>query len=187
MHFLNYMLSYIRFLFQLVLAPTKGWEDISASGKSYSEIQTKGYFPLIILTALCEFIPLIYSPSLTFVNALENVIAIGGGLYVSIYAARLFLDIVLTRFIDAKMNILKINILAIYMLGLDCLYRILANLIPASMTFLSFLPLISIIILFKSAKYLYVPDDRIINYLAISFTGVVIIPASVCALLMLII
>lgn len=180
------MWLFIRHLFQLILAPSKGWEDISAAAASYVDIQKNGYFPLIVLTALFEFFRLVYSPTMPFIEALANAVAIGGGLFVSVFAARLFLDIVLTKFINQDMNILKINKLAIYLLGVDCLYRILSDLIPAALTLLSFLPLVSVIIIFKSAPFLSVPDDRIINYLALVFIGVIIIPLAICGLLLLI-
>lgn len=170
-----------------MLSPTKGWEDISAAGVSYTDTQQRGFFPLIAITALSEFFRLIYSADLSFLQALGSVVAIGGGMYASLYACRLFLDIALTKFISAKINILKVNLLSVYLLGLDCLFRILANLLPATMTFLSFLPLISLLVLFKSVTYLSVPEDRIINYLIISFIGVVVIPLTICWLLTLII
>lgn len=181
------MWQYLQHLFQLILSPSRGWEDISASTPTYDQVQRRGYFPLVILTALFEFVRLIYVPDLTFLKALGSVIAIGGGLFVSLYATRLFLDITLMKFISEEISILKINILAVYLLGLDCLYRILADLLPAAMTFLSFLPLISLLVLFKSTPYIGVPEDHTINYLVITFIGVVVIPLAICALLLLII
>lgn len=181
------MWQYVKYLFQLLLAPSKGWEDVSASAIGFDEVVRRGYIPLIVVTALSEFIPLAYVHSLTFLNALGGAIAIGAGMFASLYAARLFLEAVLTRFVDRSVNAVKVGNLAVYMLGLDCFYRIFSNLLPATLTFLAFLPLISIVVLFKSATYLGVDEERIINYLVLGFTGVVIVPFAICWMLSLII
>lgn len=181
------MWIYIKYLFQLILAPSRGWEDVAASGSTFEKIVRPAFISLACVTALSEFMPLAYVHSLTFAEALGSAIAIGGGIFASLYAARLFLDILLSRHIDPNINKVKIGNITIYMVGLDCVYRIFANLLPASLTFLSFLPLISIIILFKSSAYIGIGNDQAINYIAIGFTGVVIIPVLICWILTLII
>ena len=180
------MWHYNRHLFQLLLAPSRGWEDSSESGNNYEEAQRRGYLPLIGIAAVSEFLQLLYSPTLTFLGALGSAIAIFGGLFASVYAARLFLDILVTRMVNPKANVLKINILSVYMMGLDSLYLILANCLPAQMTFLYFLPLVSLLVLFKSTAYINVPDDRIVNYLIICCIGVIAIPIAICAMFLLI-
>ena len=181
------MWTYIRQLFQLLLSPARGWEDVSASDLSYENLLRKGFVPLLIITALSEFVQLAYSPSLTFWGAFGGAIAIGGGLFASLYAARLFLDVTLSRYINSKVNLIKVNTMVTYMIGLDCFYRILADVLPATMTFLSFLPLISILVLFKSTAYIEVPEDKVVNYLLLTFAGVIVFPVFICALLLLII
>ena len=181
------MWPFAKNLFQLILAPARGWEDISATDSSFENLVRKGYIPLVIIAALSEFIPLAYVGTLTFLEALESCIAIGGGLFASLFAARLLLDVTLKRYIDPDLSDAKIANLALYLLGLDCYYRIFANILPASLTFLSFLPLISIVVLFKSTTYMGIGEDRAINYLIITFTGVVALPLIICKLLSIII
>ena len=160
---------------------------MSASGLKFDAVFRLGFLPLVGITAASEFFRLVYSHNLPFLEVLGSAIAIGGGLFASFYASRLFLDIALRRYISNDINDVKINNLALYLLGLDCFYRIFSNLMPAALTFLCFLPLISIVILFKSTSYLGVSEDKIINYIFISFGGVVIIPVLICWLLLLII
>lgn len=181
------MWLFLKHLFQLLLAPSRGWEDVSASGVAYDALLRRGYFPLVVVTGASEFVQLVYSTTLTFVGALESAVAVGGGLFASLYAARLYMDMLLPRLINEKINLVKANVLTTYMLGLDCLYRIFSNLLPASLTFLSFLPLLSVLVLFKSMAYMGVDEERTINYLALAVGGVVILPLVICCLLLIII
>lgn len=181
------MWNYFKSLFQLLLSPSRGWEDVSASGSSFEALVRGGYIPLVVITGLTEFIQLAYVHDLTFLGALGEAVAVGGGMFASLYASRLFLDVCLKRYISDKINLYKVGNLCIYLLGLDCYYRIFANLLPASLTFLSFLPLISIIVLFKSIPYMEIEEEKAVNFLILSFTGVVAIPLIICRVLMLII
>lgn len=181
------MLLYVKNIFQLLLAPSRGWEDVSAGGVSFDRMLRSGFVPLVILTALTEFIPLAYYSNLTFLGALGSAIAVGGGLFASLFASRLVLDVALSRYIKQDINMVKVNNLALYLVGFDCFYRIFSNILPGSLTFLYFLPLISIVVLFKSTAYLGIEEEKTINYIFISFVGVVIIPALICWLLLLII
>lgn len=181
------MFTYIKNIFRLLVTPARGWEEVSASGIPFDILLRKGFVPFVIFTALTEFVPLVYDHSATFLSSLGGSIAVGGGLFVSLFAARLFLDVVLPRYIDKDINMVKVNNLCIYLVGLDCFYRIFSNLLPASLTFLSFLPLLSILILFKSIPYLGVSEERALKYIFLSFVAVVVIPAVICRLLLLII
>ena len=147
----------------------------------------RGYLPLTGIVALSEFVPIFYVHDLTFISALCNAIAMGGGMFASLYGARIFLDVVLSRYVDRKINKTKTANVALYMLGLDCIYLIFANLLPGTLTFLLFLPLLSVMVLFKGTAYMCVGEDRAMNFLLLAFTGVVILPAIICWLLTLII
>lgn len=173
-------------LLQLLVFPSRGWEAIAISLKPFNAVVIKGFLPLVGITALSEFVPLAYYHDLTFIKALGNAIAIGGGMYASLFASRLFLEMVLTRSVGVRLNHDKISNVALYLMGLNCLYVILSNIIPGTLTFLLFIPMLSLLVLFKSTLYMGIDEDRSINYLIFSFIGVVAVPAFICWLLTLI-
>lgn len=180
-------LKYIKTMLMLLIDPRGGWGTVSSWRISFDHLLRRGYLPLTGITALSEFVPLAYMSDLTFWSAFGRALAVAGSMFASIFAARLFLDIVLLKYISGNINPVKINNLALYLVGFDCLYRIFANLLPAPLTFLSFLPLLSILMLFKSTAYVGVSEDRVINYLFLSFVGVVVIPALFCRLVLMLI
>ena len=178
------MWLFIRHLIQLLLSPARGWEDVSEAALSPKELQSKGYYPLIGLTSLSEFLPLMYSHSEGFLHALEAAIAMAFSMFASLYLGRLFLEMTLGKFINGELNHTKTNIFVICMMGINCLFIILTNALPASMTFLRLLPLLSVIIIFKSTAYMGIKDDNQLNFTGLAIVGVIVIPISISSLLL---
>ncbi len=169
------MWQYIRQLFQLLLAPSRGWEDISESIPSPDEVRRTGFFPWIGVTAASEFIRLFYGSG-GFFSVLLSAIAIAGTLFVSMFIARIILDMTLPRYVNPKINFNKADIFVTYLMGLNGLYIIIANLLPASMTFTRFLPILSIVIMFKSAAYMSVNEDNLMTFLGLSVLAIIAVP-----------
>ena len=46
------MKQYLKNILQLILSPTKGWEDISAAVENPDTVAAKGYYPLLAVEAL---------------------------------------------------------------------------------------------------------------------------------------
>ena len=108
-------------------------------------------------------------------------------MFISLYVSRLLLDILLPKYVDAKMNISKINVFNLYMTGMMGLYLIVANLMPASLTFLKFLPLLSLLVIFKSTAFMGVRESDTTSFLFLTALNVIVIPIGVAALLTFII
>lgn len=171
----------------MLLEPSHGWEDISEANRPADVIQRTGFFPWIGVTALSCFIQLLYEHDLTFVHVLQTAIAIAGAMFISLYISRLLLDILLPKYVDQKMNISKINVFNLYMTGMMGLYLVIANLMPASLTFLMFLPLLSLLIIFKSTAFMGVKESDTTSYLFLTALTVIVIPIGAAALLTFII
>ncbi len=177
------MWLFVKQLIQLVLAPSRGWEDVSEARVQVDELRRKGYYPFIAVTGLSEFMRMIYDHELGFWSVLLSAIAIVGVMFVSLYLARLFLDMTLSKFMSGSLNVVKVDVFVTYMMGINCLFCIFMNLMPASMTFLVFLPLISLIIIFKSAAYMSVKADSQLNFLGLASVALIVLPIALTALL----
>lgn len=181
------MWRFIQRIIQLILSPARGWEDISAAVQRPEDIERNGFFPWIGIVAASEFLPLFYNPELSFFTALLSAIAVGGAMFASLFLSKLFLDITIYRNVDANINAVKLHTFAIYLLAINGLFIIFDNAMPASMTFLHFLPLISILVIVKSATYLGIRSDNMMTFLGISIIALIIIPVLLTALLRIII
>lgn len=181
------MWLYIRQLFQLILSPSGGWDDISEAALTPEQIQRQGFMPWLAVTALSEFVRLAYDPTLTFFVALESAVAVAGGMFVALYISRIVFEITLNRFVDGTVNLAKGGVLSLYMVGLACLFTIVANILPATLTIVHFLPLLSLLILFKSARLIGVRADDTMGYLGLGALATIVLPIVTVALLKLVI
>lgn len=178
------MWLYIKLLIQLLLSPARGWEDVSEASIPADTLQSKGYYPLMAVTALSEFLPMLYSHSIGFINALLSAIVVVGVLCASLYMAKLFMDLTLPRFTGVSLNVNKVNTFVVCMLGLNCIFYIFNNAMPASMTFLRLLPLLSVIIIFKATAYMGVPEDYQLNFTGLGIVAVIMFPLALSSLIL---
>ncbi len=179
------MWLFIRHLLQLLLSPARGWEDISEAAMHPDEIQRGAFFPWIGVVACSELLRLIYDTDLSMLVAVESAIAVGGAMFASLFLGRLVLDFTLFSHVDNKMNMQKVHTFALYVLALGGLFRIIANALPASMTFLKLLPLISLLIVFKSMNYVGVKSENSVAFVSLSVVALIIIPSVLYQLLLL--
>ncbi|MBO5268698.1 MAG: hypothetical protein J6B13_08075 [Muribaculaceae bacterium] len=179
------MWLFFKHLIQLLLSPSRGWEDISEAGRSVDDIRRTGYYPLIGITALSEFLRLLYGNSPSVVDLLLSAIAVAGTMFASMYLGRLLLDMTLPKCTDGHFNPTKVDCFTTYLLGIDCLFLIFANAMPAHMTFVNFLPLLSLIIIFKATQYLDIREDSRLNFTILAIIAVIVIPIALGSLLLL--
>lgn len=181
------MWLYIRQLIQLILSPARGWEDISEAALTPDDIRRRGFMPWLGITALSEFIPLAYDPTLTFLVAAESAVAVAGGMFVAMYVAGIVFDISLGRFVDGTLNLAKGSVLSLYMIGIACMFTILANMLPTTLTIVHFLPLLSVLIIFKSTRFIGVRAGDAMSYLGLAAIVTIALPIAVVGLLKLVI
>jgi len=179
------MWLFFKHIIQLLLSPSRGWEDISEAGRTVDDIRRSGYYPLIAITALSEFLRLFYAGHPHFIHLLLSGIAIAGTMFASLYLGRLLLDMTLAKCTDGHLNVVKIDCFITYLLGIDCLFLIFANAMPAHMTFINFLPLLSLIVIFKATQYLSIRDDSRLNFTVLAIIAVIVIPIALGSFLLL--
>ena len=177
------MLLYIKQLFQLLLEPTYGWEDISEANRPADVIQKSGFFPWIGVTAASCFLQLFYDNELTFLRAVQTAIAIAGAMFISLFVSRLLLDILLPKYVDPKISSSKISVFNLHMVGLLGVYLVFANLMPATLTFLYILPFLSFLVIFKSITFMGVKEENAISFLLLSALAVWATPILIALLL----
>lgn len=180
-------LQYIKQIAQLLLMPDRGWEDVSASVHNPDTLQRRGYMPLVVLTGLSEFLPLAYSHGQGWVAAIISAVVMGVAMFSSLYLARLFLEMTFCRYVDRTVNRMKLSLFTTFLLGINCFYIIITNASPASMTLLKLLPLLSVIVIFKSTAFLGVGEENQLTFTGLSIIAVIACPAAICGVLMLLV
>lgn len=181
------MLRYLKNLFQLVLAPTKGWEDVSASLESPERLMRDAFFPLLGVAAASEFIRLFYHNSGGFLTVFELAIALFGSFFVSFFVGRIILSNYLVNLVDGELNQTKLSTFIIYGLGLLLLIEIIENILPTELTLVKFLPLFVALILYRATAYLSVKSGSELRFLCVAALAVIVLPIVIFSLLELII
>lgn len=181
------MLRYLKNIFQLMLSPTKGWEDISADMTDVDELSRRGYYILIAIASLSELVRPFYERNLSWVVAVESAVALAGSYFVAVFIGRQILETYLKPLVDGDINTTRINIFAIYTLGLLLIIEIIDNLLPTELTLVKFLPLFVALIIYKATLYMAVKPDHELRFLCISVAALIVVPIGLFAILQMII
>lgn len=181
------MLQYLKNLFQLILSPAKGWEDVSASVSSPESLVKDGFYPLLGIASLTEFVRLFYYGNGGFVTVLELAIALAGSYFISYYISRMLLEHYLKSHVGGDINPTKINIFSLYALGMLLIIEIIENVLPTDLTLVKFLPLFVALILYKGAAYMSVKQNHELRFLLISALSLIAVPICIFSLLQLLI
>lgn len=181
------MLLYLKNLVQLILSPQKGWEDISASLQKPDTLLKNGYYPLLGIAALSEFVRLAYGVQYGLSTILELAIALFGTYFISYFIARLILDYYLRPMIDGELNRIRSGLFTIYGLSLMAIIEIIDNLIPTDLTIIKFLPVFVALILYRGNKFMAIKQDSEIRFLFLLTVALIFIPICIFCILKLII
>lgn len=181
------MLHFLKNIFQLILSPAKGWEDVSADGRQPAVICRDGLYPLLGLYALSGFIQLLYVPDLTLVKAIEGAIVDFGTYFVSYFLGALIMEQLIGNIVSGEPNRRKVETISAYAIGLLALIGIVEHCVPTDLTLVRLLPIFVALIIYKADRYLAVKPGDDIRYLFISVVALVIVPLFVHYTLALII
>lgn len=182
------MLEYLKYLVQLLLSPARGWEDISAKSPDPEEMTRKGLYPLIGIAAVSEFCAFFYLKGLKLDQVLVRAVLDFGTYFVSVFIAKLIYEIYLGKVIDGgEPNPRKTASLTVFPLGLMVLLQIVENCLQANLTFLKFLPLYVILVLYKAIPYMGVKPNDELRFTGIASVATVVVPLAIYYLLDLIV
>lgn len=170
------MLLFLRNILQLILAPSRGWEDISACDTGVATLQQKGMYPLIVAAALSVFARSVYEPGLTFpvliVMALVVLVSFFGCYFLSVVSFKSMFY----RYCSHEPSELKYSTVIIYVISLLCLSEVVCNAMPVKLGLEYLLPIGVGMILWKSDVYLSVAEDRNLGFIFFGLITVILPP-----------
>jgi hypothetical protein len=167
------MFQYIKTLFQLILFPNAGWEDVSATGADPDVMVRKGLYPLLGITACSEFVQLFFNRTMTLVTAIESAIVCFGAYFATIFIAKLIFELYVQKVVHGEIK--NMTLIAV-VVGIMALLKILSNCLPEGMTIIKFLPLYIMMIIYKAVPYMAVKQEHEIQFLLIASFATILIP-----------
>lgn len=171
-----FFLYYLRDALQLVLAPVKGWEDISADGLDDNLLLKQGLFPLLVLTAISSFISLIFEADVSIVGVLQQAIITFIKYFATYYLACLVFTLYLPRCISGEFSLKKCHTFIIYGITLLSLVNIVENCIPVELAVLFIMPIYVLYILWRGLRYMSVSFNGVGTFILITILSILLPP-----------
>lgn len=165
------MNRYLQHLFQLILSPGNGWEDIAKADIPAADIARRGYYPLIAVAALSVFMQGMWHHVefiVLFMRAIATFLVYFVSYFFGVFVLSLFVEPNLTHRYDEQQS----ETFTLFTLGLLALITIIINVLPVTSAMLYFLPLYVALIQWKGCAYMGVSPDRIGIFMIIAILGV---------------
>lgn len=167
------MLLYLRLMLQLVLAPSKGWEDVELTAPSPRRLFASGLVPLCIFAGVCASLSAWWlSAAGPFVLIMRGVVCTVQYLLTYYLAHALLISSLPRITTDGLIDRDRVSVFATLCVGIMAIIGIIVNAFPMEDIFL-FLPIIVVVIIYRSRRFLSV--DRKKTGLLIAFGIVAII------------
>ncbi|MCM1067067.1 MAG: hypothetical protein NC418_05785 [Muribaculaceae bacterium] len=181
------MLTFLKYLIQLILSPGSGWEDIERTRPDAEELLRRGLYPLLGLTAATEFLAFAYQRHADLAVVLMRAVSDFGAYFVAIFIARLIFDLYLARLCDVKPEPERVACLTVCGIGLMVLVQLLSNCLPWNLVLLKFLPVYVVLVLYKAMAYIGVRRRDALRYTGLAAAAIVAVPLAIYYLLYLLI
>ncbi|MDE6463536.1 MAG: hypothetical protein K2L16_02740 [Muribaculaceae bacterium] len=173
------MLLFIKYLIQLVLSPSHGWEDIEHDNPSPERLMHRGLVPLAGIAAASEFFALFWERGLSAATVAVRAIVDFGTYFVAAYIAKLIFDMYIYRVTDGEPDNRRSFTLAVIAVGMMAAIRILDNLLPWNLVLMRFLPLYIVLVIYKAAPYMHVRRNREMNFMILASAATVAVPLAI--------
>ncbi len=170
------MLTFFKYLIQLILSPSNGWEDLAKQNPDPEESLRTGLYPLMGVSAASEFLALLYGRGASMLHVVSAAITDFGAYFLAIFIARLGFDLSLSKVCDEIPEQRRVNNFINVSLGLMVLFQIIDNCIPWNLMLLKFLPLYVVLVISKGTGYMNIRKRDDMRFLSIAAGLIVAVP-----------
>lgn len=170
------MLRFIKLLFQLIMSPSRGWEDISAEGVDPSQLARSGFFPLTVAMGLSVFMQGVYHLEHTFVELLSLAVIEFVAFFVSFFIATHFMSTYIYRFTDSIPSDKRTQTFVMMGQSLLALSLLVQNCLPFDIDLVLFLGIYTAIVLWRGERYMAVRAASVGRFMAFTICTVIVPP-----------
>lgn len=163
-------------MFQLILSPRRGWEDIDADDFDARSLLTGGFIPLVVVTAALTLLSIVYHSEASWIGAVEQVIACLVKYIATYYLASFFFSLYIPTCTDGIMSLNKNHTFIIYSLSLLALLNLINNCLPMVPDMMYLLPFYVIFIMWRGLEYMEVKFNGVIKFIVLCVLTIVVVP-----------
>lgn len=180
-------LLYLRDMFQLLLSPTHGWEDISYDSADPRRLMMTGFLPWLLLAVATSFLQLIYDPTAQLLQAMMKAIVTFLEYFVTYFFAGFAFSVFMPKLTGRTGGEKRHHTFIMYSLGLLVLLAIAKHCLPMDLAILNFFPLYVILIMWRGARYAKVTDVAVLPFIGVTVFTIILPPILISLLFNLII
>lgn len=171
------MLHFLKNILQLVVNPTRGWEDVSHDAANPSDLCREGLYPLLAIAAIsCVGGFWKIDATTTLISVIQEAIITFAALFATLFLAEFTMGLAMDKICDKEPSPRKNLTVAIYTIAILAIISIINNILPLDLAVLKFLPIYVGFILYKSIRYQSVADDRIGHYMFLTIFSIIVPP-----------
>lgn len=168
------MLHFFKLMLQLILSPTKGWEDIAFGADAPRHTFIHGLLPVAIAAGLSSFFCLFYFDSppfgIVFLQAVVVVITYVITYFIGASAISFFLPMVIP---GAEPERKRVELFCAYSTGIMAFIGVLEGILPMELTLLQFLPLYVVVVMCCGREFLSIDEKDIFRFGALATVSLV--------------
>lgn len=169
------MLHFLKLMLQLILAPTRGWDDIAVSADSPQYTLRHGLLPLAAVASVTVFIGAFYQVHPSFSRLFIQAVVTFVKYAVTYYAGVTVLTIALPWLsIDGLVDRARVELFCAYCVGMMAVVGAVEHFLPMELSLLQFLPLVIIAVMCYGRTYLDVDERNIFKFAGVATLSIIL-------------
>lgn len=173
----------LKYFLRLLLSPNNGWKKLYTCNISSTIFERQLFYPLLALTAVCQFLTLLYTPETSISSILQRAI-IG---FVSMFASNFaILAVARTLMPPTASQKSTSPFFKVFVVNSLCIYNLcylLSLLAPQAKVLLVLGSIYTLYTVYKGIKYLHLPHDERIPASVVACILIVGLPTIIYSLL----
>ena len=169
------LFHYLKLMIQILMAPSRGWEDVGADNSDARAIVRGALLPLVILATTSVGFDAFYQLHPSVVGLIIRAIAFFASYMIAYYCGVAVLTFALPRLaIDGAVDRNRVELFCAYCTGMMTLIGVLRNLLPMELTLLQFLPIYVVVVICIGRTFLDVDERNIFRFAAFAIIGLIL-------------
>ena len=154
------MLKYLGYLIQIILSPSRGWDDVALSKLTLHEALVNGFYPLLGVASCTVFVQGFYDSVLTLSVLIENAVIMFVSYFISYFLASFLFAVFGGRLVNGVLDEERYNMFIVFNLSILVLIAMLRNCLPMSLSLVEFLPVFVLLAMWMGHRYLDVEEGK---------------------------
>lgn len=170
------MNTYLKYLFQLILSPRHGWEDIEKGDEDSSALLSGGYYPLIAVMAVSVFVKMLFHRHAEFLKLFVDMVVWFVVYFAGYFFGVFLLSVFVEPMVEGRYDDNRCRTFVVYVLGLEALITLLLNCLPVTSLVLFFLPCYVALVEWKGTGYMKVRPEKTGLFMILAILGILLPP-----------